>query len=100
MQAEASSGCILLDIAVKFALTSGQRDALRNEYEVYRVLRLNGICTGITIPLGLFDDIEGGPSILVMPFKGSPITPMHELDSPSSHRYVGFFYVMIFSTDI
>ena len=81
-----------LDIAVKFAFTHWQQDALRNEYEAYRELWLNGIRTGITTPLGLFDDAEGGPSILVMLFEGSPLIKKQELDIPNSHRYGGFFF--------
>jgi hypothetical protein len=96
MRAEVSSGCELLDVAVKFALTREQRDALQNEYEIYRLLRLNRICTGITTPLGLFDDAEGGPSVLVMLFEGSPLINVQELDLPSSHRCVGFFIEQLY----
>ena len=62
-QTEASSGCGSLEVVVKFAFTHWQREALRHEYEVYRKLRSHRICTGITAPLGLFDDAECGPSI-------------------------------------
>jgi hypothetical protein len=37
-----------------------ERDALRNEYKIYHLLRKSGVTTGITTPLGLFDDVEGG----------------------------------------
>jgi hypothetical protein len=52
----------------------------------------NGICAGITTPLGLFDDAEGGASILVMLFAGDPVMEMQKLGLPSSHRYVGFLF--------
>src|SRR5260221_251048 len=54
-----ASAYVQLDVAVKLALASEQRDAIRNEYKMYHLLRKNGVTTGITTPLGLFDDVEG-----------------------------------------
>jgi len=55
-----------LDVVVKLAFDSEQRDALKSEYEMYRLLRSKGVVKGITTVLGSFDDFEGGPSALVM----------------------------------
>ena len=59
-----------LDVVVKLAFDSGQRDALKNEYEIYRLLRMNGVVQGIATVLGFFDDVEGGPSALVTLYAG------------------------------
>ena len=63
-------GSMPLDVVVKLASGSEQRDALRNEYETYRVLRMKGVVEGIATVLGFFDDNEGGPSCLVMLYAG------------------------------
>lgn len=70
LAADGSGGSSLIDIVVKLAFDSEQRDALRNEYEAYCTLRLKGIVQGIATVLGLFDDCEGGPSCLVMRYAG------------------------------
>jgi len=65
--AESSDGCVSLDVAVKLAFDSEQRDALQHEYDMYRLLRSKGVVKGIAVVLGFFDDFEGhGPSALVM----------------------------------
>ncbi|KAF8351949.1 hypothetical protein F5887DRAFT_1170315 [Amanita rubescens] len=93
LEVEASE-CALLDVAVKLALASGQREALRDEYEIYRQLRSKGVTAGITTPLGLFDDVEGGACILVMPYVGAPLAATPELVLPyfiSVHCYFVLF---------
>jgi len=80
--AESSDGRVSLDVVVKLALDSKQREALKHEYEVYRLLRSNGIVKGIAVVLGVFDDFEGhGPSTLVMLNAGVPLgtTPVQDL---------------------
>lgn len=88
LEVEASEGCVLLDVAMKLALSSEQRAALRNEYATYHQLRLKAVTSGITAPLGLFYDVdpEGGPSALVMPYAGVPLDEMPEFILPYSHR--------------
>jgi hypothetical protein len=94
LEVEASEGCVLLDVAVKLALSSEQCAALRNEYAAYQQLRLKAVTSGITAPLGLFYDVdpEGGPSALVMPYAGVPLHEMPELILPYSHRCVTIVY--------
>ncbi|KAM6493938.1 hypothetical protein JOM56_010299 [Amanita muscaria] len=72
LEVEASE-CALLDVAVKLALGSERCEALRDEYKFYHQLRSTGVTTGITTPLGLFDDVEGGACTLVMPYVGAPL---------------------------
>jgi hypothetical protein len=90
LKVEASDGCILLDVAVKIALTIMQQEELRNEYENYRLLQLKGISSGITTPLGFFEDHDCGPYALVLPYAGVPLDSVPNQTLPSSHRYVGF----------
>ena len=90
LEVEASEGCVLLDVAVKLALSSDQRDTLRNEYATYHQLRLKAVTSGIITPLGLFYDVdpEGGQSTLVMPYAGVQLDEMPDLILPYSHRCV------------
>ena len=81
-----ASACGWLDVAVKLALASGQRDALRNEYKMYHLLKKSGVTTGITTPLGLFDDVEDEACALVMPYAGIPLADVPELVLPISSR--------------
>ena len=78
LEVEALEGCVLLDVVVKLALSSDQRDALKNECATYHQLRLKAVTSGITSPLGLFYDLdpEGGPSALVMPYAGVQLDKM------------------------
>src|ERR1700733_12486482 len=66
LDVESSRGFMTLDVVVKLAFDGEQRAALKNEYEIYRLLRSKRIVNGIVKVLGLFDDFEGGPSALVM----------------------------------
>ena len=63
-----------LDVAVKLALDIEQRDALRNEYKVYRYLRSKGVLRGITTALGFFDDSDDSASALVTLYAGVPLS--------------------------
>ncbi|KAF8348709.1 hypothetical protein F5887DRAFT_1249742 [Amanita rubescens] len=85
LEVEASE-CVSLDVAVKLALASEQRKALRDEYKIYHQLRSKGVMAGITTPLGLFEDVEGGACILVMPYVGAPLAATPELVLPISYR--------------
>ena len=74
LTAESSDGCVSLDVVVKLAFDSEQRDALKREYEVYRLLESKGVINGIATTLGFFDDFEGhGPSALIMLNAGVPL---------------------------
>jgi hypothetical protein len=68
LQVEASDHCELLDVAAKLRSAHRQRETPQNEYGTYR--RLDLIGTGVTAPLGFFDDSEIGPSALVTPRVG------------------------------
>src|SRR6266576_5643276 len=91
LEVEASE-CALLDVAVKLALGSRWCKALRDEYKIYHQLRSKGVTTGITTPLGLFDDVEGGACALVMPYVGAPVTATPNLVLPISYRFVAILY--------
>ena len=60
--------------------------ALRDEYKIYHLLRKSGVTAGITTPLGLFDDVEGGVSALVMPYAGTPLAAMPEFVLTRSYQ--------------
>ena len=62
-----------LDVVVKLAFSDDQKDALRNEYQVYCRLWSKGIHQGIATALGLFDDSEGDACALVMLYAGVPL---------------------------
>ena len=87
-----ASECVSLDVAVKLALASKQREALRDEYEIYHQLKSKGVTIGITAPLGLFEDVEGGACILVMPYVGAPLAATPELVLPISYRCIAIWY--------
>jgi hypothetical protein len=74
LEPDICEGAMPLDVVVKLAFDSDQRDALRNEYEVYRQLRSRGVQQGVTTPLGLFDDFEGAACALVLPYAGVAIS--------------------------
>jgi hypothetical protein len=73
LKLENVNGSVLLDMVVKLAFDSVQRDMLRTEYKIYRRLRSKGVIRGITATLGLFDDTEGGPCALVMIYAGDSL---------------------------
>jgi hypothetical protein len=73
LNVESSRGFMTLGVVVKLAFDREQRVALKNEYEIYRLLRSKRIVNGIATVLGLFDDFEGGPSALVMLDAGEPL---------------------------
>ena len=85
LEVEAEKGA-LLDVAVKLALASEQRDVLKKEYQIYHLLERSGVTAGITTPLGLFEDVEGDACALVMPYVGIPLADMPDLHLPISHR--------------
>ena len=91
LEVEASE-CLSLDVAVKLALASEQREALKDEYKIYHQLRSEGVTAGITTPLGLFEDVEGGACILVMPYVGASLAATPELVLPISYRCVPISY--------
>ena len=82
------SECALLDVAVKLAIASEQCEDLRNECKIYHRLRSKGVTAGITTPLGLFDDVEGGACMLVMPYVGTPLGATPGLVLPISYRWI------------
>jgi len=86
LSVEASSACVLLDIVVKLAIGSERGAALRDEYKIYHLMKKIGVTAGITTPLGLFDDVEGGVSALVMPYAGTPLADVPEFVLTRSHQ--------------
>jgi hypothetical protein len=74
-----------INVVVKLALLEEQKDGLHNEYTIYQ--RLASKCVkGIPTVLGLFDEIEGGPTLLIMTHAG---TRLHrDRAVSSSQRYV------------
>jgi hypothetical protein len=87
LEVESSDESVPLDVVVKLSFSSEQRDALRSEYEVYRQLGLKGVLKGITTALGFFDESEGGPCALVMPYAGVSLVMEPERVLWSSDRY-------------
>jgi hypothetical protein len=87
-----ASACVSLDVAVKLAFTSGGLKALRNEYKIYQRLVSSGITTGITAPLGLFHDVDGGTCGLVMPYEGISLAAIPELVLPIPAQCVAILY--------
>ncbi|KIL60515.1 hypothetical protein M378DRAFT_14077 [Amanita muscaria Koide BX008] len=81
LELEASDDTVPLDVVVKLAFDIEQRDALREEYEVYRRLRSNGVLRGIATVLGFFDGAEDDACALVMLYAGVPLVtePQHIL---------------------
>ncbi|KAF9505631.1 hypothetical protein BS47DRAFT_1400218 [Hydnum rufescens UP504] len=73
LEANFAERSMQLDVAVKFAFTTEQKEDLRHEYNVYQRLKSNGITTGIATALGIFDDCEDGPCILIMLYSGSSL---------------------------
>jgi hypothetical protein len=65
-----------VDVVVKLAFDSKQRDALRlrDQYEVYRRLRSKGVLQCVATVLRFFDDSECGPCAIVMPYAGVSLT--------------------------
>jgi hypothetical protein len=89
LRAESSSGSLPLDVVVKLAFDSKQRDALAHEYEMYCCLRSKGVVKCITTVLGLFDEFEGGgPSALVMLYAGVSLGTEPERVVSVSERWV------------
>jgi len=74
LEPEICDGVVPLDVVVKLAFSSEQRDALRSEYEVYRRLESKGIHQGIATALGFFDDAEGCACALVLLYAGVPLS--------------------------
>lgn len=91
LEVEYLSGFVPLDVVVKLAFHNEQKDALRNEYEVYRCLRLGKIFKGVTTVLGFFTDSEGGPCALVMLYAGVSLDKQLGRSLSISDRYVDSF---------
>jgi len=81
-------GSTQLDVAVKLAFDSQQRDMLRTEYETYRHLRSKHVLRGLTTTLGFFDDTEDDLCALVMLYAGDSL-----LDQPEHILSVSDWYV-------
>ena len=72
---ESEVDCVTpLDVVVKLAFDFAQRDALRSEYEFYRLLKSKGVQKGILTPMGFFDDHDNAACALVMLYAGCPIS--------------------------
>ena len=70
---------------MKLALSSEQRAALRNGYATYHQLKSKAVTSGITAPLGMFNDVDP-ETALVIPYAGVPLDEMPGLIY--SHRCV------------
>ena len=81
-------GSAPLDVVVKLAFDSQQRDMLRTEYETYRHVRSKGVLRGLTTTVGFFDDTEDGPCALVMLYAGDPLFDEPECILSDSDWYV------------
>jgi hypothetical protein len=80
-----------LDVAVKLAIDIEQRDALRNEYEIYRYLRSKGVLRGVATALGFFDDSEDTACALVTMYAGVPVSTVLQGDLSESDWYKFYF---------
>jgi len=58
------------DVVIKLALCIEQKACLRNEYSIYQHLASKHV-NGLPTVLGIFDDLEEGPSILIMTHAGT-----------------------------
>lgn len=81
-------GSTPLDVAVKLAFDSQQRDMLRTEYETYRCLRSKGVLRGLTTTPGFFDNTEDDLCALVILYAGNSL-----LDEPERIFSVSDWYV-------
>jgi hypothetical protein len=81
---------ITLDVVAKTAFSSHRRDSLKHEYSIYHLLASKGV-KGIPTVLGLFNDIEDGPSLLVTTNAGLPIPDENKVISAAA-RYVSSVY--------
>jgi serine/threonine protein kinase len=88
LKLNSGDGSAPLDVVVKLAFDSQQRDMLRTEYETYRRLRSKGVLSGLTTTLGFFDDTEDGPCALVMLYAGDSL-----FDEPERILSVPDWYV-------
>jgi serine/threonine protein kinase len=77
-----------LDVVVKLAFNSQQRDMLRTEYETYRHLRSKGVIGGLTTTLGFFDDTKDDLCALVILYTGDSL-----LNEPERILSVSDWYV-------
>jgi len=91
LEVEASEN-LSLDVAVKLAFTTEGFNALRNEYKIYCWLKSHGVTIGITTPLGLFYNVEGGACAIVMPYVGISLNAMPELVLPNSSQCVAILF--------
>jgi serine/threonine protein kinase len=60
-------------VVVKFAFSAEQQDRMEHEYSIYDHLVSAGIHGIIVDILGLFEDLEGGPTALIMSHAGSSL---------------------------
>jgi hypothetical protein len=88
LKPENSDGTSPLDVVVKLAFDFDQRDALRSEYEVYRLLRSNRVSRGIGTVLGFFGDLEDAACALVMRYAGVPLDTEPRPNFSKSEWYV------------
>jgi hypothetical protein len=73
------------DVVVKLAFLDHQKERLRNEHDIYQHLALKDV-KGLPTTFGLFDDLEGGPSLLITTHAGTCVQRGQGI-SPSQ-RYV------------
>jgi hypothetical protein len=98
LEVETSNQCISLDVVVKLAFSNEQQKSLEQEYDVYRILTSKGI-KGIPAPLGLFNDVEDGPSALVMTHAGVPVSGEMQTISVAARHVFNIYWHRFLSND-
>lgn len=58
------------DAVIKLAFSTEQQGRLRHEYSIFAHLTRSGVISGIPTVLGLFEDMEGGPLVMIMNYGG------------------------------
>ncbi|KAH8120698.1 hypothetical protein DFH11DRAFT_84658 [Phellopilus nigrolimitatus] len=64
--------CLTRDAIVKLAFSTDQQERLLNEYRIYSLMAAKNV-EEIPVVLGLYKDIEGEPSALVMTHEGTSL---------------------------
>ncbi|KAJ7654623.1 hypothetical protein DFH06DRAFT_1474522 [Mycena polygramma] len=71
------------NIVVKLALHSDQQERMRHEFSVYKRLAASKV-SGIPKIFGLFDDIEGAASLMIMNHCGRSLAQTHLLEDKTN----------------
>lgn len=66
----ADGSTYVYDAVIKIAFSTEQQSKLRYEYSIFAHLARSGVTSGIPTVLGLFEDMEGGPVVMIMNYGG------------------------------